>query len=55
MMADVAHFTSDDVQKLFEDRNVVVIGDSGVCPQHFMDCANLTECLNFAAISLGNK
>jgi hypothetical protein len=30
MMADVAHFTSDDVQKLFEDKNIVVIGDSGV-------------------------
>jgi hypothetical protein len=29
-MADVAHFTADDVQKLFEDKHVVVIGDSGV-------------------------
>ena len=30
-MMNVAHFTSGDVQHLFEDKHVVVIGDSGRC------------------------
>lgn len=28
-MVDIADFSSEDVQKLFEDKQVVVIGDSG--------------------------
>jgi hypothetical protein len=30
MMADVTEFNCNDIQKLFEDKNIVVIGDSGV-------------------------
>ena len=40
-MADVARFITDDIQKLFDDKHIVVIGDSGV-----LNCFILNK-LNF--------
>ena len=43
-MADVPPFSSDDIQKLFDNKHIVVIGDSG-----------MLYCSVFKKLSAANK